>query len=370
MSTSTMFKNYMILAKQRLDENASIHADIRSKMTTQLVVRNRSYKFVLMTDVSILFDTSKYITLDTHGQVHCLQGNQLHSHMNNMKVLVEIRKVTPTHFHLQHWKNDKNHRLDLIKTSEDDPDFFDSNYALLHDKTFDEAIQLHYRLERLWSKYEKIDIKDESSSLSFLEDARILQKNMDKLQKLYIEMKKYLTGFEEKPELMKINFPPQIHPIFDHIDNIEGNEELLRFIEYRKCFYKISKSKVYSEVVQISDILEMFDDSLVAAPTNFIEHESANIIVEEQEVYDIDVLADIIIQREFKHYIDRTEYLETFHTLDTVKETIQKFHLFVANQSNDQEQALIWQKTLQDIHQVLTAVVEYTNDTASSFDFA
>ena len=370
MSTSTMFKNYMILAKQRLDENDSIHADIRSKMTTQLVVRNRSYKFVLMTDLSILSNESKYITLDTNGQVHGLQGNQLHSHMNNMKILVEIRKVTPTFFLRQHWKNDKNHRLALIKTSEDDPDFFDSNWGLLHDKTFDEAIQLHWRLQRLWSKYEKIDIKDESSCLSFLEDARILQKNMDKLQKLYIEMKKYLTGYEEKPKLMKINFPPQIHPIFDHIDNIEGNEELLRFIEYRKCFYKISKSKVYSEVVQISDILEMFDDSLIAVPTNFIEHESANIIVEEQEVYDIDVLADIIIQREFKHYIDHTENLQTVHTLDSVKETIQKFHLFVANQSNDQEQALIWQKTLQDIHQVLTAVVEYTNDTASSFDFA
>lgn len=30
MSSSTMFKNYMTLAKQKLDENASIHADIRT----------------------------------------------------------------------------------------------------------------------------------------------------------------------------------------------------------------------------------------------------------------------------------------------------------------------------------------------------
>ena len=361
-----MFKNYMSLAKQRLDENASIHADIRSKMTTQLVVRNRSYKFVLMTDVSILFDASKYITLDTHGQVHCLQGNQLHSHMNNMKILVEIRKVTPTHFHLQHWKNDKNHRLDVINPI---VTFLYIN-TLRHDKTFRDVMKLHYRLEELWENYNELYMKDESSSAGLVESAHILQKNMDKLQNLYIEMNNYLKGYEEKPKLMENSFP-QIHPIFDHIDNIvEGNEELLRFIEYRKGFYKISKSKVYSEVVQMSNILEIIHDSAIEVPTNFIEYESANIIMEEQEVYDIDVLADMIIQREFKHYIYRTGNLQSFHTLDSVKAAIQKFHLFMATESNDKEQALIWKKTLQDIHQVLTAVVDYTNDTASSFDFA
>ena len=337
-------------------------------MAAEVVVRNRSYKFVLMTDVSILSDASKYITLDTNGKVHCLHGNHVHTHMNNMKILVETRKVTPTSFLLQHWKNNKNHRLDLIKPMMDDCNLF-----LRHDKTFDEAMQLHYRLYDLYVKYEKFDMKDESSSTGLVESAHILQKNMDKLQNLYIEMNNYLKGYEGKPKLMEKSFP-QIHPILDHVDSSShedlleinaGNEELLRFIEYRQGFYKISKSKVYSEVVQMSDILEMIHDSSIEVPTNLNE-DSVHILIEEQEVYDIDVLADMIIQREFKHYMYGTKNRQTFHTLDSIKAAIQKFHLFMENNSNDRDLTLNWRNTLQDIHHVLKAVVDYTNNIPSS----
>ena len=377
MSTSTMFKNSMTLAKQTLDENASIYADIHSKMTAEVVVRNRSYKFVLMTDVSILSDTSRYITLDTNGKVHCLHGNHVHAHMNNMKILVETRKVTPTYFLLQHWKNNKKHRLDVINPIV----FYNFPNTLRHDKTFDEAMKLHDELNDLWVNYDEVyknhglfPKHNKSSSTGLVESAHILQKNMDKLQNLYIEMNNYLKGYEGKPKLIEKSFP-QIHPILDHVDSSshedlleinEGNEELLRFIEYRKGFYKISKSKVYSEVVQMSDILEMIHDSTIEAPTN-LNDDSVHILIEEQEVYDIDVLANMIIQREFKHYMYGTKNRQTFHTLDSVKAAIQKFHLFMENNSNDRDLTLNWRNTLQDIHHVLKAVVDYTNNIPSSY---
>ena len=116
----------------------------------------------------------------------------------------------------------------------------------------------------------------------------------------------------------------------------------------------------------MSDILEMIHDSTIEVPTNLSE-DSVHILIEEQEVYDIDVLADMIIQREFKHYMYGIKNRQTIQTLDSIKAAIQKFHLFMKNNSNDRDLTLNWRNTLQGIHHVLKAVVDYTNNIPSSY---